>query len=166
MSQLATKILEFTSNTNFSRKIQTVINHLDLDSDDREKIHQYYKKRMISLYEMALDFSLNNVKIKLSEADKQHIDNETQAQLNYWWLEIQSEWIRYNNLLNFKTAILGKTDKILQAKASVTSYFLNPTAKLLDEDLLNKNMEYLVSLVERSQFTADESQNSASEERT
>lgn len=158
MIQLANDVLTFCSQSNISKKVNQVNEHLDLTGDDKEQVLTFYKSRMIDLYTMGLDFSLNDFDLNESFDDDEldEIEKQFQAQLNYWWLEVQSEWIRYNNLLNFKSAILGEQDLVLQAKASVCSYFLNPVAEMLDEELLQQNMDYLVKLVERSQFTGDD----------
>ena len=152
MRNQAESILEFISNKEVPKKAREVVDHMELDQSDRNEVLSFYKKRMVELYEMGLDYSLKEFDIELQDQEMEDINNEVQTQLIYWWLEIQSEWIRYNNMLNFKSAMLGESDKVLQAKASICSFFLNPVGELLDKDIINKNMEYLAGLVERSKF--------------
>jgi len=152
----AEQLLAFASDKDFPKKASKVVDHMELEGSERDEVLSFYKKRMVELYEMGLDYSLEQVDIELKDEELEEVNNEIQTQLIYWWLEIQSEWIRYNNMLNFKSSMLEEADKVLQAKASICSFFLNPVAKLLDKDTINKNMEYLASLVERSQFGMEE----------
>lgn len=146
------KILEFCSESELEDNVISIADHMGFSGDGRQELIDYFQDRMIQLYSMSLEYSLKKEDKEYSDDERTYIEEEYVKQLNFWWLEVQSEWIRLNNLLNFKSDILDKPDKMLQAKASVCSQFLNPIAKHLDSDTLQSNMDYLLTLVERSQF--------------
>jgi hypothetical protein len=55
--------------------------------------------------------------------------------------------------MNYKQAIMGERDPVLQSKGSICSFFLDSVSKYLDEKELDANMQNLKNLVKRSHFS-------------
>jgi len=146
------KILAFCGESELEDDVISIAEHMGFSDDQKQELVDYFQDRMIQLYSMSLEYSLKKEDMEFGKDEREYIEKEFLKQLNFWWLEVQSEWIRLNNLSNFKSDIMGKADKMLQAKASVCSRFLNPVAKHLDSETLQSNMDYLLTLVKRSQL--------------
>lgn len=149
-------VINFCGGSEMPEQVEQIITGLEMSEENSELAQQFYEDHMVELYRMALEFSLEKKPHKLTEDEIREVDEEFKNQLSLWWLEMQSEWIRFNNLLNFKTAVLGATDQILQAKASICSYFLQPVAELLDTQKVSMNVKQLKNLVKRAKFTSSE----------
>jgi hypothetical protein len=153
MSQLPQKIMELCSGDILAGKARTVIQHLDLTGDAKEEVEDFFENRLVDLYKMSLQFSLESQDAQHLEDEMEEIQHQFRIQLNYWWLGVQSEWIRYNNMMNYKQAFMGEKDLVLQSKGSICSYFLDSLSRYLDERELEANMQNLQNLVKRSQFS-------------
>mgnify|MGYP006433333151 CR=1 FL=1 len=146
------KILNFCSESDLEDKVNSIAEHMGFSDEQKQELVDYFQDHMSQLYSMSLEYSLKKSDKEYGDEERDYVEEEFTNQLNFWWLETQSEWVRLNNLSNFKSGILGQTDKMLQAKASVCSHFLNPVAKHLDSEVLESSMDFLLTLVKRSQL--------------
>ena len=150
MSDTASKIVSLCGNNGLQKKVRDVVKNFELTDEERKKIKQFAETHLVDLYKMGLEYSLSLSDDDYAEDEKEHMESDFNTQLNYWWIEMQSEWIRYNNLINYKMMIKGESDPVLEAKGSICSLFLEPVAKLLDTEELKTNINNLQTLVERS----------------
>jgi hypothetical protein len=153
MSQLPQKIMQLCSGSTLQEKATQLIKHLDVDGEQKKEVENFFETRLVDLYKMSLQFSLESDDQEHDDGEVEEILRQFRIQLNYWWLGIQSDWIRFNNLMNYKQAIMGERDPVLQFKGSVCSFFLDSVSQYLDEQELEANMQNLKNLVKRSQFS-------------
>lgn len=152
MDEPTSNIIAFCKNPKLRERVDEIIAATNSNADQKKEINTFFDARIIDLYKSARSYDLVQADMDFSEEEKEEIAAQFRAQLNYWWIEIQSEWIRCNNLLNYKLAIKGERDPVLQAKASICTFLLSPVAKFLDEQELSANLEYLKSLIVRCQY--------------
>jgi hypothetical protein len=157
MSQLPQKIMDLCSGNTLQKQVSRVIKHLQLQGEEKDEVESFFETRLVDLYKMSLQFSLESDEDDHEEAEIDEIHRQFRIQLNYWWLGVQSDWIRYNNLMNYKQAFMGEKDRVLQSKGSICSYFLDSVSRYLDEKELEANMQNLKNLVKRSEFSDHDS---------
>jgi len=145
-------ILNFCRSEKNSVWISELVEQSRLTDEEAQRILVFFEDKMADLYALCLDFSLkdgDNIPPEEYKISRQEFIN----QLSYWWLKVQSEWIRFNNLGNFKHTMLHQEDEILNCKAAICSFFLEPVAQHLDKKLIRDNIAFLKNMVRRSQFT-------------
>lgn len=152
MPNVASEILEFCKNPNLRNRVDEIIAHSKPTEEEKKEIIQFFDRHIVELYKNALEFSIITSDMDLMDDEKEEIEQQFLGQLNYWWLEIQSEWIRFNNLLNYKLAIKQERDTVLSVKASICTFFLSPVSKFLNVEELEVNINFLKSLITRSQY--------------
>lgn len=152
MSQTAGKIVELCGNNGLQNKINRVINQFELNREEKKEIRKFAESHLVDLYKMGLEYALAADDDHYSAEEKEQMEYEFLNQLNYWWIELQSEWIRYNNLMNYKMVIRGESDPVLEAKGSMCSLFLQPISRYLNGDELRINIQTLQDLLNRSRY--------------
>ncbi len=152
MSNPSQEILQFCKNPKLRERVDEIISNTKCNEDQQLEINNFFESRIVDLYKSAKAFDVVSSDLGLFEEELTELESQFRAQLNYWWIEIQSEWIRLNNLLNYKIAIKGERDPVLQAKASICTFLLSPVAQFLDQEELGANLDYLKSLIVRCQY--------------
>ncbi len=152
MPELAKQVMDYLDGDQLRQEIKKIVDQIDTTIENKAQITKYSDAVIADLYKTAVEHATFVEHESLSENELDEMQEQFKQQLGYWWIELQSEWIRYNNLMNYKIAIKNEVDPILQAKGSICSVFLGPIAGFLNRDYLDNNMDYLKGLIERCQY--------------
>lgn len=146
------QILDFTNSSEIQFEYKELTQQIDLSKNDLEKARNYFEDTLVSIYKMALEYKLNINEIDDEEV-AEHFEQEFNNQLCFFWLELQSEWVRLNNLVNFKLNVKQEEDPLMQAKSSICSLFLNPLANYIDAETVEASLASLEQLLQRAKFS-------------
>lgn len=163
MPELANHVMDYLNGDDLKNEIVGIIDKINASKNEQNQITKYSEALIVDLYKTALEHANFIEHESLAKDEIIEMQQRFKEQLGFWWIELQSEWIRLNNLLNYKIAIHNEVDPILQGKSSVCSVFLGPIAGFLDKNDLDNNMDYLKGLIERSQYEGVFSATSSSE---
>jgi len=146
-------LLKICTNPKLQEALDSILIKAEQDLSAVETIQVYYSWIRTELEELASDYLNTPTNVHTNEI----IANESffKEQLSYLWIRLQSDWIRYNNLANFKLLIEDKEDFTLQSKAAICSFFIQPIGLLLDKEIVNENLEFVYNLLNRSELSTD-----------
>lgn len=144
----AHQLLEICESDELTNLAERVLVGLHLNEAQRDEAIQFHHSVLHDLRKLSITF------ISCIEGidDCEIIDycsDQFEEQVGYFWIELQSEWIRNSNLANFKLALNGEDDQLIQAKAAICSFFLEPLARLVRRDLVESSFAFLTGLLER-----------------
>lgn len=149
------KILDFTNSPEIQLEYKELMQQMSLTESDKTKARSYFEDTLVNIYKMALEYKLNINEIEDPEV-ADHFEQEFNNQLCFFWLELQSEWVRLNNLINFKLNVKQEEDLLMQAESSICSLFLNPLANYIDTETVEASLASLEQLLERAKFSNPE----------
>lgn len=144
----AHSILDLCLDSGLKNTLDLIFETLSTSETEKEKLTNYYYDIHDELKELATSYL--SIIEELDESDAESCENQFMEQLSYLWIHLQSDWIRHNNFSNFKFSFTSENDKITQGKASICSIFLQPIGKILDPAILDQNMSFIRSLLNRS----------------
>lgn len=151
----AYQLLEICASEELVGLAERVLANLQLNEAQRGEAILFHHSVLHDLRQLSTTFILCMDGID----DNDMIDycgGQFEEQVGYFWIELQSEWIRNNNLANFKLALNGEDDQLIQAKAAICSFFLEPVARLLRRDLVEHSFAFLSGLLERVYLKDDD----------
>lgn len=143
-------ILEVSSDPKLFDALGQILSTVSVTQDEELLLKRFHCEIVEQIKSLATAYLLT-----FEEADEEtqiYCHNQFKEQLGYFWIELQSEWIRFNNLANFKLSLKGEYDPISMSKASICSLFLQPLAVALDDDLVDANVVFLKSLLKRARL--------------
>lgn len=151
--QTAIRILDFCSSPKLSQALDSIIATVNANSEDEMVIKGFFDtilEELTSMSEIYLEslYSISDVN------DIAALKEQFQEQLSYFWISIQSKFIRLNNFGNFKFSLFQEDDRITQAKASICSLFLEPIGKEIQIELLESQLLFIKSLLKRANFVS------------
>lgn len=149
------KILDFCNDPEIQMEYKRVIKGAKIDDSQLKKARAYFEDTLVTVYKMALEYKMNLVELDDDDMAS-HFEQEFNNQLCFFWLELQSEWVRLNNLMNFKLNVKQEEDYLMQVKSSICSIFLNPLANYIDSETIKASLNSLEQLLERAKFSDPE----------
>jgi len=146
-------LLKICTNPKLQEALDSILLEAKNDSQTIESIQVYYTRIRTELEDLANDYSKAPTNIHANEITANY--KFFQEQLSYLWFRLISDWIRYNNLANYKLMYEEKEDFIMQSKAAICSFFIQPLGVLLDKEIVKENLDFVYKLLDRSELSTD-----------
>jgi hypothetical protein len=151
--EFANSLLKICSNPKLQEALDSILVEAKNHSGSVEVIQTYYSRIRSETEDLAKDYLIAPNDLDPSEVEANNkFFNE---QLAYLWCRLISDWVRYNNLANYKLMFGDTEDFALQSKAAICSFFIQPLGLLIDKELLKNNLNFIYTLLDRSELSTD-----------
>jgi hypothetical protein len=147
------EIKNLCANPNLVKALERTIIAVNADEKSATTIRIYFNSLLNELLDVVESFIISIDSISINEHE--YCINQYQEQVAYFWIKLQSDWIRYNNMANFNLAYKGEDDIISQAKAAISSFFIQPIGERLEPENISKNVEFINLMLKRSKLSDD-----------